>query len=102
MDVASDWKWDCVRHIISESGFMGICEIIDTLNELDTIKITGKTEWGQSVTELIAVVAIIRDEDLKVWPVDDDAPQVSGYDLGGKVWFRITDIESIDLVEKGV
>ena len=102
MDVASDWKWDCVRHIISESGFMEIGEIIDTLNEFDTIKITGKTERGQSVSELITVVAIIRDEDLKVWPVDDDAPQVSGYDLGGQAWFRITDIESIDLVEKGV
>ena len=81
---------------------MEIREIIDTLNEFDTIKITGKTECGRSVSELIAVVAIIRDEDIKVWPVDDDGPQVSGYDLGGKVWFRITDIESIDLVEKGV
>jgi len=91
-----------VRHIISESGIMEICEIINSLNEFDTIKITGKTERGQSVSELIAVVAIIREEDLKVWPIDDDASQVSGYDLGGKAWFGITDIESIDLVEKGV
>ena len=102
MGVASDWKWDCVRHIISENEFMGICEIIDTLNEFDTIKISEKTELRQSVSELIAVVAVIRDEDLKVWPIYGDDPQVSGYDLGGKVWFRITDIESIDVIVKGV
>lgn len=68
--------------------------------EFDRVKITGRiaSEPGAPmVTALRCTIATIQDDQIKVWPMDSDDPQLPATH-DGKLWFVITEtqIEGVD------
>ena len=79
---------------------MTVEESLSILVEYAEVRISGVIKEGFKVCLLRAEVATIEDDRIKVWPRnDDDLPPEVIDRTGGKLWFDLDKITSLEVID---